>query len=114
MFDAQRSGPSETHRPDLKAKRALVCSSDDDDDDNDDEDESIRRCRKRGSNSFILYKAKKWGSLENEIDDAFSDSFYFKQNIAYLTNICCRTQCIFILILSHSSYLLYSFFILIQ
>ena len=44
VFDTQRAGPSGTHRPYPKAKRALIYSSDDDD------DVPVRRHRKRTRN----------------------------------------------------------------
>ena len=69
-------GPSGTHLPDPKAKRALIYSSDDDDD-----DVPVRRHRKRVRNPFVLDEAaeadEEGCSLDGEYDDAYADPFYF-------------------------------------
>ena len=75
VFIAQRAGPSGTHRPDPKAKRALIYSSDDDDD-----DMPVRRHCKRAGNPLDLDEAAEADdpecSLDGEYDDAYADPFY--------------------------------------
>ena len=76
VFDAQRAGPSGTHRPDPKAKRALIYSSDD-----DDKEEPLRRRRKRARNPFVFDEEVEADdeecSLDGEYDNAYADPFYF-------------------------------------